>query len=187
MKKTLILLSSLLAVTGASATTISLAGGTAGRTFVTSLGDTIVPAANVSLQVGILNEANGAWTQFAPLDATPPTFVGGASVLTGKWSGNASDNTATADPFNGLQIWYRVGFGENVSYFTATGVNFPTNASGAGDTLTFSSANLTSFSAEWSSPGTGLNATQAIVGAVPEPSALLLGAVGLLGLLRRRR
>lgn len=170
----------------ANASTISLSGGGTGRTFVTSQGATIVPGSGVSLQVGLLNTLTGAWTQFAPLDATAPTFVA-SGTLAGKWSGNASDNSSAADPFNGLQIWYRVTAGGGTAFFTATGVNFPTNASGSGDTLTFSSANLTSFSTEWSSAGTSLTATQAIVGVVPEPSVALLGGLGLLALIRRRR
>ncbi|WP_367870457.1 PEP-CTERM sorting domain-containing protein [Luteolibacter sp. Populi] len=174
-----------LAIGGAHAATISLAGGAAGLSFVTSEGAAIVPGATVSLQVGRLNTTTGVFTQFAPTDATPPSF-GASGTITGKWLGNASDNTAAADAFNGAQIWFQVKAFGGTAYFTGPTALFPTNASGAGDTLTFSSVGLTQFSQEWSTAGTAINGTQAVVG-VPEPSALLLGALGMVGLLRRRR
>ncbi|WP_367870455.1 PEP-CTERM sorting domain-containing protein [Luteolibacter sp. Populi] len=186
MKLLVSCLAAILAIGGAKATTISLAGGVAGLMFTTSEGQTLQPMAGVSLQVGRLNTTTGVFTQFAPTDATPPSF-GTTGNLAGRWLGNASDNTAAADAFNGAQMWFRVGFFGSVSYFTGPSALFPTNASGAGDTLTFSSIGLTQFSLEWSSPGTAITNNQAIVPATPEPSALLLGVLGMVGLLRRRR
>ncbi len=180
----------------AQATTITLGGGTAGLQWQSSTGVVLSPT-NATIQVGSL--VGGIFTQFAPDDLTAPTFATSAALL-GRWSGNASVNGAPAVPFNGLQIWYQidVNLGNGITgrgLFSQTGINFPNDANGVGDTLTVSSATLNVIG-EASTAGSGLFAdpdatgpllARGVVGVVPEPSVALLGALGVFGLIRRRR
>lgn len=180
----------------AQATTITLGGGTAGLQWQSSTGVVLSPT-NATIQVGSL--VGEVFTQFAPGDLTPPTFSTTTALL-GRWSGNASVNGALAVPFNGQQIWYKidVNLGNGVTgtgFFAQTGINFPNDANGVGDALTVSSATLNVVGAA-STAGSGLFAdpdatgpllARGVIGVVPEPSVALLGALGVFGLLRRRR
>jgi hypothetical protein len=180
------------ALVSANATTIAGSGGTAGSQFVTSAGTFLTPT-NAAVQVGSF--IDNVFTQFAIADATPISF-GTTVSLQGRWLGNFSDNQAlTAAPFNGLQVWFKItttadGGGE--AYFGSTS-NFPTNGGGVGDSLNVLGSTLTTFR-DSVHPGTaafaaggGFTNGSVTVGVVPEPSAALLGALGALGLLRRRR
>lgn len=178
------------------ATTITASGGTTGAQFVTSAG-TLLTGTNASILVGSMS--GNIFTQFAIADLTPPAF-GTTSTLLGRWLGNAADaSNATAAAFNGLPIWFKVtttANGGGHTYFGSTSV-FPTANAGVGDALNVAATTLTTFKT-----AVGLNQEYSIayqtatvaypngfvtVGTVPEPSAALLGALGALGLLRRRR
>jgi hypothetical protein len=188
MKKLVTTLGVVALAASAQATTVSLSGGPAGLTFENSSG-AVLSSSTGTIQVGSLS--GGVFTQFAAGDLTPPSF-GDSGVLAGKWLGNASDNSSDATAFNGQAIWFKVSFDDGAgavgeAFFSGTNAVFPTNANGAGDTLVYSSVNLNTFDAALSTAGTGFAAGKAVVGVVPEPSVALLGALGLLGLVRRRR
>ncbi|MCF7676324.1 MAG: hypothetical protein K9N23_02070 [Akkermansiaceae bacterium] len=173
------------------ATTVTASGGTTGAQFITSAGTFLTPT-NAVVSVGLL-EAN-IFTMFATADATPINF-GTAAILEGRWLGNAADTSVAANPFNGLQIWFKIettADGGGVGYFSG-GQNFPANGAGVGDSTTIGGASLNTINAGLSTPGTeafnaGKGTTgQVTIGVVPESSVALLGALGALGLLRRRR
>lgn len=196
MKHTLLTLGfATLALTGANATTVTATGGTTGAQFITSTG-TILTSGNTSIAVGRLT--GDVFTQFAPSDISPPT-LGSAGALLGRWSGNAADaSNVTASPFNGAVIVFRLtttANGGGVAYFSNPANVFPTANSGVGDNFNYSASALNTVNS-LSSPNSAAfrndNAAAypngyVTVGVVPEPSAALLGAVGALGLLRRRR
>ncbi len=179
----------------AGATTITASGGTTGAQFVTTAG-TLLTGTNASILVGSMS--GNIFTQFALADATPPAF-GTSATLLGRWLGNAADaSNATASAFNGLQIWFKVtttANGGGVGYFGSS-LNFPTANAGVGDALNVAGSTLNTFNSTLSTVG-GTAAFQAAnvtypngfvtIATVPEPSAALLGAIGALGLLRRRR
>jgi len=198
-----IIKSTLVAITligSANATTIANGGGTSTAIFVTSTGVTLT-ATNSNFAIGTWN--GSLFTQFAlpAVDATPMAI--GTGVFAGKLTGNFSDNTAAANAFNGLPIWYRVNVldGSNIigtAYFSgtnpgatvpATGTLFPTNGSGVGDSLSADTRNLTVLGAGSSEGSIAYQSVGNVItiGVIPEPSAALLGALGVLGLLRRRR
>ncbi len=95
--------------------------------------------------------------------------------------------------FNTKEIYILVGNGATQAASTAFGifkmttpVFFPANVAAAGSTTvpTSSTAAITPLANAGSEPTPG---TFQLATAVPEPSAALLGAIGALGLLRRRR
>jgi hypothetical protein len=184
----LALLGALLAIGSVQATTITASGGTTGAQFVTSAGTFLTPS-NATVTVGSLSE--GVFTPFAVADASPISF-GTTAALEGRWLGNAADTSNAANPFNGLQIWFRIettADGGGLAFFGST-LNFPANGAGVGDSLSVPGSSLTTFHAGLSeeltaSYNAGTNTV--VIGVVPEPSALLLGGLGLIGLLRRRR
>lgn len=193
-------------IASANATTISNGGGTSASLFVTSTGVTLT-STNSTFAIGTWNSGTSLFTQFAlpAVDTTP--MVIGTTVFAGKLTGNFSDNTAAATSFNNALIWYRVavdlgGGTTGIAYFTgadigvtvpATSTKFPVNGFGASDSLAADTRNLTVLglgstagSAAYSAAGNAV-ANSIVIGVVPEPSAALLGAIGALGLLRRRR
>jgi hypothetical protein len=184
MRIALALLGTLFAVGSARATTITASGGTTGAQFITSTGVFLTPV-NSTVTVGSL--VGGVFTPFAITDPTPITF-GTTSAFEGRWLGNAGDISNAANPFNGLQIWFRITVLDGaVAYFGST-FNFPANGNGVGDLLSVPGSSLTTLNTELSFPGSAAyNAdTNRVVIGIPEPSALVLGSLGLVGLLRRR-
>jgi len=179
-----------MAATGVSqATTITAGGGSLSDYFVTSANtNTILTNSQVSIQVG--SYVGNVFTQFGALDATPIVLVTTTGILQNKWSAGYTDNNSvTATPFNGLQVWFKVtttADGGGTAYFSQSGQNFPISANGVGDTLAISNQNFNTVGGT-SSTGSAITAGKLVVGVVPEPSAALLGALGVLGLLRRRR
>jgi len=181
----------------ANATTITGSGGTTGAQFVTSTGVFLTPT-NATVQIGTFNTTTNIFTQFAVADASPISF-GTTASLQGRWLGNFSDNSASATPFNGQQIWVRIavdlgGGATGLAYFGST-VNFPTNGGGVGDTANLPGTSLTSIDVDSSTagtsafiaPGDGFTNGRVVIGVIPEPSVALLGALGVFGLIRRRR
>ena len=195
MKTKLFILGALVAGGLAQATTITGSGGTTGAQFVTSTGVFLTPS-NSTVQVGTFNVGTSIFTQFAALDATPINF-GTTPTLQGRWLGNYADTAATANAFNGLPIWVRIsvdlGGGINgLAHFSST-VSFPTNGGGVGDSVNLAGTTLTGF-APSSTPGTaafaaggGFTNGRVTIGVVPEPTTALLGLLGIVGLIRRRR
>lgn len=196
MKFTFLFLSAALAlVTGAGATTILASGGLDGRQFgyatsLNSLDFTVFTNSGQSMatiEVGSIE--SGLFSVFAPSDSTPISF--GAGIMAGRWLGDASTNDASADAFNGRQIWFSVtttiGGQTYTGYFADSGLLFPQNDGGFSDDQSVASYNLDTISpmstGDWSID----SANGRIVLIVPEPSAALLGAIGSLALLRRRR
>lgn len=193
MKLPVGLLALVLSAGMANATTIIAGGGTVGATFVTSTGVTLTTA-TADFRVGTWDGTT--FTQFAVTDASPIDIstVGGA--LAGKWANNTSDNSAAANAFTSSQaVWFEVsvdlGNGSTGrAYFSGT-PTFPNNGSGVGDSLAYNSTSLTILGAGSTAGSAAYNAGTGniVIGvtSVPEPSAALLGALGALGLLRRRR
>lgn len=177
------------------AVVITASGGTTGAQFVTSVG-TLLTSTNASIEVGSLS--GNIFTQFAVADLTQPAFGAAGGVLAGRWTGNATDNNnVTASPFNSAQIWFKVtttADGGGVGYYGSS-LNFPVANAGVGDSLSVPASSLSTVNTTLSTDGVA--AFQAAngtfpngfvtIGVIPEPSAALLGALGALGLLRRRR
>jgi hypothetical protein len=144
---------------------------------------------NSSFQVGTWNGVT--FSQFGATDITPITISTIAS-LAGRWSAGVTDNNnVTAAPFNGATIWFKASTtadGGGFAYFSGASV-FPNANGGVGDSVTVSSLTLTTLGAnsELGSRAYSADDGRIIVGVVPEPSSALLGAIGALGLLRRRR
>lgn len=196
MKSLVSTLATLIAVSSSlSATTVTASGGTTGAQFITTLGTFLTPT-NSTVSVGFF-EAN-IFTAFALADATPISF-GTTASLTGRWLGNAADTSVAANAFNGKQIWFKIettADGGGLGYFSG-GQLFPANGAGVGDSITIAGSTLTQTNAALSTPGTAgfVNQTtnpatpngRVTIGVVPETSTALLGALGALGLLRRRR
>lgn len=196
MKSLFLSLVGIACVSSASATTIIAAGGldgyqfgftttdvAAGFTPLTASGDSTTTIAVGSFQDNIFN-------LFAPDDTTPPS-LGNSGALVGKWSGNASDNSSAADAFAGSQIWFRItttiGGQTYTGYFSDAGILFPANDGGFDDTQTVASYNLDTISPNSTGNWTIDPVNQQVSLAIPEPSISLLGALGFLCLLRRKR
>jgi hypothetical protein len=138
--------------------------------------------------------ASGGWSQF---DGTRTTSTLGGN--SGKLTGTAQDNTATAVPFN-QSLLYVVIF-NNASAANATQMGifraptvaigaswvFPTNDGGINDSATIS-MNETTVAAVGGVGSTTSSPQRFVLTAlVPEPSAVGLIASGILGLLGYRR
>lgn len=184
MKYTLTVLLGLAASLGA--TTVSLTGP-ADFLFTDNAG---TPLSFRNVQVGTVTE--GIFVQFAVGDTSQPSIglPSNAPIFAGRFAGNASDNFATADPFNNQPIVIRVP-GENgaIGFLSAEGINFPVNNSGVGDVLSFSSESIDTVS-PLSTDGVFIDTAnrRIVVDAIPEPSVTLLGGLALFGgLVRRRR
>jgi hypothetical protein len=183
-----------LTMAASNATTVTAGGGTTGAQFVTSAGTFLTPT-NATVEVGSLS--GSIFTKFAVTDASPINF-GTSVALTGRWLGNFADTSAAANPFNGLQIWFKVSTtadGGGLAYFSG-GQLFPNNGGGVADAITISASTLTTINADLSSVNSAAFQNNNVgtypngyvtIGVIPEPSAALLGALGALGLLRRRR
>jgi len=177
-------------VGAANATTIAAGGGTAGATFISSSGVTAT-AANTSIIAGTL--VGNLFTPFSPADVSPLDIstVNNAAFF-GKWAGDTSDISAAANAFTGAQIWFAVTMtvegNVGTAYFSG-GQTFPANGNGVGDGITIDSKTLTTLGGPSSALSAAYNAqTNTItVGLIPEPSSVLLGLLGAVGLIRRRR
>lgn len=181
--KLLIGLLSVSAASLSSATTILLGGGTTGAQFVT-FSSTVLP--NTAVQVGFI-EAN-VFTAFAGT-GTPQIGLGAVSTFAGRFNGQIANTSAAADAFNGKAIFVAIPNQGGITYVTSSSPDwvFKANAGGVGDSTTISASQINGFNAALSTvPWVSTSASQVILG-VPEPSAALLGALGALGLLRRRR
>jgi hypothetical protein len=179
----------------ASATTVIADGGLIGYQFgfTTATGGDLTlftgtGESSATIAVGTIED--DVFSVFAPSDVTPPTF-GDSGLLVGRWSGSAGDNSSDADAFNNLQIWFSVtttiGGQTYTGYFADLGVLFPVNDGGFADDAAVLSNDLDAVSPL--STGTWVidSVNQQVRLVIPEPSAALMGAFGLLGLLRRKR
>ena len=175
----------------ANATTITAAGGTGGALFVSSTGVTLT-AANTTITAGTYN--GSVFTAFSPADASPIDIstVNNPSFF-GKWAGDTSDISAAANAFNNAQIWFQVfvdlGNEQVGTAYLSGGQLFPTNNNGVGDSIAINSNTLTTLGAGSTDGSAAYNvgSNQIVIGVVPEPSAALLGLLGVVGLIRRRR
>jgi len=209
------LIVSLSAAPLATATTVSIGASVgAGSRLVTLQNQTTLVGGGVQILVGSFNNTNftlgsdtiandwaaiqtaGQWSQFD---------TGVSTNTSSKITGTATDNTATASPFNGKTI-YMVIFNTSGGPSTATQMGifqattatpswvFPTNLFGApgdstGSLSTIDPANK--FQAVGTTPIGSVDATHfylAAPTAVPEPTTFALGAmIGFAGLGMRRR
>lgn len=151
---------------------------------------------------GVLSEAgiNGINTTFSGLNFIQYGAGGGAVTTSTSGQFSFTDNINLDQPagasFVNKSIYLIVGFG-GTNLATSTelfiykfGTGFGAADSPTPITMTLSSsAGSTLFGTEIGNPSTTASGTYraAAIAAVPEPSAALLGAIGALGLLRRRR
>lgn len=166
----------------ASATTVVLGGGTTGFQFVTSEG-AVLP--NTLVTVGTFT--GGTFSAFEGT-GTPQIGLGAVSTFAGRWNNQIANTGAAANPFNGADIYVAIQNQGGVTYVTSSAWSFPTNAGGVGDSITILASEIDGYeeslsTVPWVSTGGG----QVVLGVVPEPSVALLGALGVLGLIRRRR
>ena len=190
--------------TASFATSVSVTnnrGAVNSREVVTSTGTIGTPTAGFSA-FGVIDEAGitGISTTFSALSFT--NYSPASTALTVSTSGqfaltgNINITNPTGDPFRNQNVYLLVGFG-GTSLSTSTELfiykfssTFGAAESGTPINLVLSTnAGSTLFGTEVGSPSTS-NAggyRAALLAPVPEPSAALLGMLGALGLLRRRR
>lgn len=206
MKK--LILSVLVALGVAEAATVNVGGvfsGTSGLGVRTSTG-TVLSAGGFYIAVGsfdvvptVLPDATNLYTAVDSMNIfavlTSPTAAGNTQgTITGSFVGTGG---GSASLFNGKQIYFVVGNGStraNSTEFailtTATSVLFPADVTTSSTaSVTFSSINNSVVLANAGLEDANGTARDLIVLAapVPEPSVALLGALGVLGLVRRRR
>ena len=162
----------------ANAATITLSSGLTTQGVIVTSGGIALPSFNVAI---------GSW------NGTTSTFT----VFGTSFSDTAKINgaqTATDTFFNSKQVDVFVGTGADIAssgsswvvFTRATPLSFPANVVPAGNTsFTLSSSSVVTFVAKGNAENGFTNANT--LNFVPEPSAALLGAIGVLGLLRRRR
>lgn len=208
MKAKLVLGILLISISGAGAATVSVGGvfsGTSGLVGVQADG-TVLSAGgyyfaagsfttlpNISPDFSNLNEAVDSMNIFAV--TTSPTAVGNTQgTITGSF---VSTGGANPSLFNGRQIYFVIGNGidrasstDFAIFTTATNLLFVSDVTTTGSTtVTLSSiTNSVVLPNAGSENAAGTARDQIVmVSQIPEPSAALLGALGALGLLRRRR
>jgi hypothetical protein len=180
MKKLITLAAAVASLGAAKAATITVSPGfNAAADIEVTLNGAVTPS---GFTVAIGSWDGATFTQFGP------TITGDTGSVNGVFAA-----TAPAE-VNSDVIFVYVGIGNSVStsggqfalFRTATNTAFPSDVSSVSATQTVNFHNGT--------PGnvvfvTGSNAqfTGNVVNFVPEPSAALLGALGVVGLLRRRR
>ncbi len=147
----------------------------------------------ISSDYSNLGAAVASMNVFASL--TSPTATGNTKgTITGAFAATGGGN---ASLFNGKQIYFVIGNGSTVAnstdfaiFTTANNTSFPADVTGSGTAaVTFSSiTNSVVLSNGGSEDAAGSARDQIkMVSAIPEASTALLGAIGALGLLRRRR
>ena len=209
MKYKVVILSLLSAFSCANAATITLGGvfsGTSGLTAKTASGD-VLSAGGYYIAVGSYTIVPTIEADFSNLNAsvdlmnlfatgTSPTAAGNTQgTITGSFVGNGG---ADATIFNGKQIYIVIGNGAtragstDFAIFTsAANTLFPadvTQGSAAASVTLSSITNSVVLPNAGSEDAAGTARDQIVmVSQIPEPSAALLGALGALGLLRRRR
>jgi len=140
-------------------------------------------------------------TSFRSFDVVADAVSIGSGAVIGATAASWANTPSTPANFNGLQMYMLVS--NNADYTLATQFGLFTNSPATNfvadtTTATSSNYNVGTFASNVVVAGAGVmvdNATGADVmklvnvsaAAVPEPSAVLLGAIGALGLLRRRR
>ena len=188
MKMIKLLIGCSLLVLPASATSVIASGGTTSAKFFTSTNIGLT-ATNSTFTVGTYD--GSIFTAFGLGDASPIS-ISTVGVLANTWANGVTDNNnTTAAPFNGLQVWFRVtttAGGGGTAYFSS-GQLFPNANAGVSDSVTVVSNNLTQLGAGSSAGSRAFSSTDGriLIGVVPEPSVALLGALGIFGLVRRRR
>lgn len=200
MKKTLIvssLLSGVLACS-AGATTVNLAGGVGGLPVLLADGST--PADGSTVEVGILN----AMSVFEAFVGTPDegnlavtTVLPGLAIETpGQLVGSIANDTATADSFNGQQVFIQITAANgDQGLFSSTGdasqgdnFIFPVNdPGGVADTVALNPLAI-NVSAPTAAGVMGtITAEGLVLAAIPEPSSSILALAGLGAVVIRRR
>lgn len=173
----------LVALSGlASAATITISAGFGASQGINVFNSSSVALTNYAIAVGSWNGTS--FTQFGTtqVDAAAPV--------------NGSVTAVSPGAVNGQIIHLFVGSGSTVDFNSPyallkmnSNLAFPADVSSGTATATFNTAvgtNLTLVSSKdmtWNPQG----ASRSSLTVVPEPSAALLGALGALGLLRRRR
>lgn len=192
--KTMKLLAILVSLSGFSgAATVTISSGLATQGFTPYVANAAL--ANFSFSVGSYNTLTSTWTQF-----------GSAIADTGKVGGAGGITAFAPTSLNASIVDLFVGSGSSIATSgnawvilrpSATTAKFPADVTGTGS-VTVSAAVPTGTSG-WTIIAKGddtasFGGTTPVVGGtilnlntVPEPSAALLGAIGALGLLRRRR
>jgi hypothetical protein len=169
-----------LLMTGASqAATITVSAGLANQGFTPTLNG--APVANFTWSVGTWNSGTQTFTAFGSVDDTGE--VNGSVTATGPAS------------FNNQVIALFIGTGSTIaasgdSWVVLThnsGTTFPSDVSGAtGVTFAATTPAVVTIAGGQATFG-AQTATGFALNFVPEPSAALLGLLGVAGLLRRRR
>lgn len=207
MKKTLLFVfaASTLCSFATSVSVTNNRGAVNSREVVTSTG-TIGALAGTTTgfaAVGVLSESGitGITTTFAGLNFVQYGAAAGAtttSTSAGQFTlaGNVNITNSSGDAFRSQNIYLLVGFGGS-SLATSTemfiyrfNTTFGLAESGTPISLVLSTApGTTLFGTEVGNPATSASGgyRSAALAPVPEPSAALLGMLGALGLLRRRR
>jgi MYXO-CTERM domain-containing protein len=187
----------LLALVGCTATlssaaTVTISSGLATQGFTPYVNGTAL--ASFSFAVGSYNTLTSTWTQF-----------GDAKADTGKVGGAGGIVATSPTSLNGSIVDLFVGTNNTIVGSTAwviirpsaTTAKFPADVTGTGSVTP--AASVPTGASGWTiiasgDPSAIFGGTTPVVGGtilnlttVPEPSAALLGAVGALGLLRRRR
>jgi hypothetical protein len=183
MKKLISLAAILFTMAGANAATVTLA-----PLFSNQLRYSVDGTTQTNTALIAVGHWDGTtWTQFGAAFADP---ADNAAV-------NGSVTASGPATLNGLQVHVYIGFGTEVntssgnfailrSLVSGTPVAFPSDvSSGIGSSTFF--ANTASPNTLQLVTGNNATLTNNVVNFVPEPSAALLGALGVVGLLRRRR
>ena len=157
---------------------------------------------SVSANVAAITAAGG-WDQFGFNNVTDVASPGATFTLdvnaTGRIGGSVQDNSANAGFFNNKALYFwvfnadTIGAATEMGIFRATDAAqawlFPVNANGVGDTVTYSSTTaaaptVVAVGGVGSMSGT---APRLEVFGVPEPSRIMLVALGAMGVVVRRR
>jgi 3',5'-cyclic AMP phosphodiesterase CpdA len=162
------------------AATITLSSGLSTQGVVVTVNSVAAPGFNLAI---------GTWDS---LTSTFTTF-GTSFADTDKINGA---QTSTDTFFNGKQVAVFLGTGTDIAssadgwvvFTRATTLNYPANVVPAGNTtFTVSSSSVVNILAKGNQDSGFSNANTLNLVTVPEPSIALLGALGVFGLVRRRR